>query len=47
VVELGDAFGSPPDAALLTADGLHPSLEGQKAIARRFVERLAGPSARE
>jgi acyl-CoA thioesterase-1 len=42
VVDLSDAFDSPPDAALLSADGLHPTLAGQKAIARRFVERLAG-----
>jgi acyl-CoA thioesterase-1 len=44
VVNLGDAFGSPPDAALLRADGLHPTLAGHKAIARRFVERLAASS---
>jgi acyl-CoA thioesterase I len=42
VVDLSDAFGSPPDAGLLSADGLHPTLAGQKAIAKRFVERLAG-----
>jgi acyl-CoA thioesterase-1 len=42
VVDLSDAFGSPPDADLLRPDGLHPTLAGQKAIARRFVERLAG-----
>jgi acyl-CoA thioesterase-1 len=42
VVDLSDAFGSPPDAGLLSADGLHPTLAGQKAIARRFVQRLAG-----
>lgn len=44
VVDLSDAFGSPPDAGLLRADGLHPALAGQKAIARRFVERLAASS---
>ena len=44
VVDLSGAFGRPPDAGLLTADGLHPTLAGQKAIARRFVERLAGCS---
>ena len=44
VVDLSDAFGSPPDAGLLRADGLHPTLAGQKAIARRFVERLAASS---
>jgi acyl-CoA thioesterase-1 len=42
VVDLSGAFGSPPDEALLSADGLHPTLAGQKAIARCFVERLAG-----
>ena len=42
VIDLSDALGSPPDAELLSADGLHPTLAGQKAIARRFVERLAG-----
>ena len=42
VVDLSDAFCSPPGAGLLSADGLHPTLAGQKAIARRFVERLAG-----
>jgi acyl-CoA thioesterase I len=44
VVDLADAFGSPPDASLLSADGLHPTLAGQKAIAKRFAERLAGSS---
>jgi acyl-CoA thioesterase I len=44
MVDLSGAFGSPPDAALLNADGLHPTLAGQKAIARRFVERLADSS---
>jgi acyl-CoA thioesterase-1 len=44
VVDLSSAFGSPPDAALLSPDGLHPTLAGQKAIARRFVQRLAGSS---
>lgn len=44
VVGLGDAFGSPPDAGLLSADGLHPTLAGQTAIARRFVGRLADGS---
>jgi acyl-CoA thioesterase I len=41
VVDLSDAFGRPVDAALLSADGLHPSLAGQRVIARRFVEELA------
>ena len=44
VVDLSGAFGSPPGAGLLRADGLHPTLAGQKAITRRFVERLAGSS---
>jgi len=42
VVDLSDAFASPPDAGLLRADGLHPTLAGYKALARRFVETLAG-----
>jgi acyl-CoA thioesterase I len=42
VVDLSGAFGSPPDRGLLRADGLHPTLAGQQAIAKRFVERLAG-----
>ena len=41
VVDLADAFGSPADPSLLSADGLHPTLAGQKAIARRFAQRLA------
>lgn len=45
VVDLADAFGSPPAANLLSADGLHPTLDGQKAIAKRFVERVAGSQA--
>jgi acyl-CoA thioesterase I len=44
MLDLTGAFGSPPDAALLNTDGLHLTLAGQKAIARRFVERLAGSS---
>jgi lysophospholipase L1-like esterase len=44
VADLSDAFGRPPDAGLLRADRLHPTLAGQKAIARRFVQRLAGAS---
>jgi acyl-CoA thioesterase I len=45
VVDLSDAFGTPPDAAMLRPDGLHPTLAGQTVIARLFVERLAGPAA--
>ncbi|HEX4060617.1 MAG TPA: SGNH/GDSL hydrolase family protein [Streptosporangiaceae bacterium] len=43
MVDLADAFGRPPDAGLLSADGLHPTLAGHKAIAKRFTERLAAP----
>jgi acyl-CoA thioesterase I len=45
VVDLADAFGSPPDTSLLRADGLHPTLAGQKVIVQRFTERLAGTEA--
>jgi lysophospholipase L1-like esterase len=47
VVDLADAFGRPPGASLLSADGLHPTLAGHQAIARRFVERLGGGTAAE
>jgi lysophospholipase L1-like esterase len=40
VVDLRAAFGLPADPALLGPDGVHPSLAGQKAIAKAFVERL-------
>jgi acetyl esterase/acyl-CoA thioesterase-1 len=39
-VDLQALFGEPPDPALLLADGLHPSLEGQKAILRAVVAKL-------
>lgn len=42
VVDLSDVLGSPPGAGLLSADGLHLTLAGQEAVAKRFVERLAG-----
>jgi acyl-CoA thioesterase I len=41
VVDIQEVFGMPPDPGLQGPDGVHPSLEGQKAIARTFVERLA------
>jgi acyl-CoA thioesterase I len=41
VVDLSGAFGRPLDAALLSADGLHPTLAGQKAIAKQFVEQVS------
>lgn len=40
VVDLVTAFGLPAAPALQGPDGLHPSLEGQQAIARALVERL-------
>ena len=40
VVDLHEAFGTPPDARLFLDDGLHPSLEGQKAIVKALVEGL-------
>jgi lysophospholipase L1-like esterase len=41
IVDLQNVFGDPPDPALLLEDGLHPSLEGQKAILRALVDSLA------
>ncbi len=40
-VDLQAVFGLPPDPQLLLADGLHPSLVGQKLIVRTLVEALA------
>ena len=40
VVDLQTTFGTPADPALQGPDGVHPSLAGQKAIAKAFVERL-------
>ncbi len=40
VVDLQAVFGLPADPELQGPDGVHPSLAGQKAIARAFVERL-------
>ncbi|MFB4278887.1 SGNH/GDSL hydrolase family protein [Nonomuraea sp. MTCD27] len=40
VVDLTAAFGVPARPDLQGADGVHPSLEGQMAITRSFVERL-------
>lgn len=42
VVDLQAVFGTPANPALLMDDGLHPCLEGQKAILRALVEKLAG-----
>jgi len=41
VVDLRDVLGRPARKELLLSDGLHPSLEGQKAILRRLVGVLA------
>jgi lysophospholipase L1-like esterase len=40
VVDLQAVFGLPPDKSCLLDDGLHPSLEGQKAILRAVVDKL-------
>jgi acyl-CoA thioesterase I len=40
VVDLQNVFGVPVKAELQGPDGVHPSLEGQKAIAKAVVERL-------
>jgi lysophospholipase L1-like esterase len=39
-VDLQPLFGIPGDPRLLLDDGLHPSLAGQKVIARALVEQL-------
>ncbi|QYJ15583.1 hypothetical protein Rxycam_01407 [Rubrobacter xylanophilus DSM 9941] len=41
VVDIQEVFGIPADPELQGPDGVHPSLAGQKAIARAFVERLS------
>jgi acyl-CoA thioesterase I len=41
VIDLQDVFGWPADPRFLLADGLHPSLVGQQAIAQAVVENLA------
>jgi lysophospholipase L1-like esterase len=40
VVDVMAAFGDPPDAALFLEDGIHPNLEGQKAILRALLRTL-------
>lgn len=40
VVDIQEVFGMPADPELQGPDGVHPSLAGQKAIARAFVESL-------
>jgi acyl-CoA thioesterase-1 len=41
MVDLQETFGRPPEPGLLQADGLHPTLAGQQAIAKAFVEQLS------
>lgn len=41
VVDTQAVFGTPAGPELQGPDGVHPSLAGQKAIARAFVERLS------
>jgi acyl-CoA thioesterase I len=50
VVDTQAVFGTPADPELQGPDGVHPSLAGQKAIVRAFVERLtqsSGEGAKE
>jgi lysophospholipase L1-like esterase len=47
VISLEDIFAQPPAEYLLLDDGIHPSLIGQKAIARRVVEYLAAENGAE
>jgi acyl-CoA thioesterase-1 len=41
LVDLQAVFGLPPDRKLLLPDGLHPSLQGQKAIVSALVDTLS------
>jgi acyl-CoA thioesterase-1 len=47
VVDIQAVFGLPAAPELQGPDGVHPSLVGQKAIARAFVERLTESSGEE
>ena len=40
VVDLQRVFGNPANPKLLMDDGLHPNIEGQRAIVKALVERL-------
>jgi acyl-CoA thioesterase I len=42
VVDIYAGFGRPVPPEFQEPDGLHPTLAGHKALAREFVERLAG-----
>ena len=44
IIDVHSVFGLPPNSGLLLDDGLHPSLQGQKAIVTALVERLAHSS---
>lgn len=41
MVDLRNTFGRPPQPSLLQADGLHPTLAGQQAIAKAFAAQLS------
>jgi acyl-CoA thioesterase I len=45
LVDLVSVFGVPADPALQGDDGVHPTLDGQIAIVRAVVEKLAAPEA--
>lgn len=46
VVDLVARFGIPADARLQGPDGVHPTLDGQSAIAQELVQRLAATGGR-
>ena len=41
VVDLQQVFGSPANLDFLLPDGLHPSINGQKAIVKTLVRKLS------
>ncbi len=41
VVDLQQVFGSPANLDFLLPDGLHPSINGQKAIVKTLVQKLS------
>jgi lysophospholipase L1-like esterase len=41
-MDLAGCFGEPPEQGMLQSDGLHPGIAGHQAIARTFIEQLAG-----
>jgi len=45
-VDTQACFGLPANAAYIGVDGVHPTIEGHKAIVRAVVERLASVEAR-